>query len=252
MTEIVLNEKQWVEEALESGRLGSKPSETLGRLARYYYGMGYKKTEISRMLEEFMIRCDPTINIVRWQPVIDYSVKNADKYAMINIQSIPITKEEINRIKVLPGVLWQRLMFTLLCLAKYGDAINQRNSGWVNREAREIFSLANVAVTIKRQALLFNDLWRLGYITYSNIVDNINVSVNIISPITNEAEVAMNVTDFRNLGNQYMMHVGDGYMTCQNCGLIIKKTSTRRKYCPNCAIDIHIQKTIENRRSNAA
>ena len=64
MTEIVLNEKQWIEDMIQNASLGNKPSETLGRLARYYRELGYKRNEIAKMLEEFMIRC--IYNVIRW------------------------------------------------------------------------------------------------------------------------------------------------------------------------------------------
>ena len=250
MAEIVLNEKQWIEDAIQNASLGNKPSETLGRLARYYRELGYKKNEIMKMLEEFMIRCDPTINVIRWQLVIENSIKYAQKGNLINIQPISITKKELDMIGELPGLLLQRLMFTLLCLSKYGNAVNPKNNSWVNRDVREILSLANVKVTVKRQSLLFNDLWNAGYIGFSNIIDNINVNVKIIDD-SNE-EVAMQIDDFRNLGNQYMMHIGDGYMVCKHCGAVVKRNAPNQKYCKECAVDINIQKTIENRAPNAA
>lgn len=249
MSEIVLNEKQWVEDAIEASSLGSKPSETLGRLARYYHEMGYKKSEVSKMLEEFMIRCDPSANIVRWQPIIDGSVKRAWKGSLIQVDPIEITQGELEKISKLSGVLRQRLMFTLVCLAKYGNAINPRNNSWVNRDIRDILALANIRTAVRRQSFLFNDLWREGYIGFSNIVDNINVNVRILD---DEGSAVMRIDDFRNLGNQYMQYIGDGYMVCQHCGLVIKRNSSRQKYCKDCAADINIQKTAENRNRNAA
>lgn len=249
MADIVLNEKQWVEDALSASNLGCKPSETLGRLARYYHEMGYKKSEVHKMLEEFMIRCDPNINIVRWQPVIDNSIKYAWKGSLIMIDPISITNNEMELIAKLPGVLLQRLMFTLMCLAKYGNAVNANNNSWVNRDIREILSLANIKVTVRRQSLLFNDLWREGYIGFSNIIDNINVNVKMLD---NEGEVALLIEDFRNLGNQYMHYVGEGYMACQHCGLVVKRNAPNQKYCKDCAVDINIQKTSANRSQFAA
>lgn len=250
MAEIILNEKQWIEDMIQNASLGNKPSETLGRLARYYRELGYKKNEIAKMLEEFMIRCDPTINVIRWQPVIENSIKYAQKGNLIDIPPIPITRKELDKIAELPGLLLQRLMFTLLCLSKYGNSINIKNSSWVNRDVREILSLANIKVNVKRQSLLFNDLWNAGYIGFSNIIDNINVNVKIIDD--SEEEVIMKIDDFRNLGNQYMRHIGDGYMVCSHCGLVIKRNAPNQKYCKDCAVDINIQKTIENRSPNAA
>lgn len=249
MTDIVLNEKQWVEDALNASSLGSKPSETLGRLARYYHEMGYKKNEVHKMLEEFMIRCDSNINIVRWQPVIDNSIKYAWKGSLIMIDPIAITRGEMEMIAKLPGILLQRLMFTLVCLAKYGNAVRPCNNAWVNRDIREIIALSNIKVTVRRQSLLFNDLWREGYIGFSNIIDNINVNVKILD---SEGEAALHIDDFRNLGNQYMQYVGEGYMACHHCGLVVKRNSPNQKYCKDCSVDINIQKTSANRGQFAA
>lgn len=250
MTEIVLNEKQWVEEAIEKSTLGDKPSETLRRLAMYYASLGYKKNEVEKMLEDFIIRCDPTSSVVRWQKYIDSSLKHAKKSSLIEIDPITITKSEMDSISSLPGVLLQRIMFTLVCLAKYGNAINPKNNSWVNRDIREIFALANVKVTVRKQALMFNDLWNLGYIGYSSIVDNINVNVKIVDEANSPIE--MKVDDFRNLGNQYMMHLGCDYFACQNCGIVVKRNAPNQKYCKECSVDINIQKTAENRLQRIA
>lgn len=96
------------------------------------------------MLEEFMIHCDPTINVIRWQPVIENSVKYAQKATLINIPPIIITQNELEKITELPGLLLQRLMFTLLCLSKYGNAVNPKNNSWVNRDVREILALSRL------------------------------------------------------------------------------------------------------------
>lgn len=250
MTEIVLNEKQWAEDAIQNASLGNKPAETLGRLARYYRELGYKKSEASKMLEEFIIRCDPAVNVIRWQPVIESSIKYAQQMKLIDIPPIIVTSKELAKIGELPGVLLQRLMFTLLCLAKYGNAVSPRNNSWVNCESRDIFALANIKVTIKRQALLFNDLWNAKYIGYSNIVDNVNVVVDIVDKDGRDA--VMQIDDFRNLGNQYMQHIGDGYMSCGHCGAVIKRNSPNQKYCKACAVDVNIQKTMQNKALSAA
>ncbi|MBR6649446.1 MAG: hypothetical protein IKL29_08725 [Bacteroidaceae bacterium] len=249
MTNIVLNEKACAEHAIANLTLGSKPIETLGRVARYYYSEGYKKREIGSLLEDFMLKCDPTINIVKWQATIDRQVNSADKYELIDIPGVAVTKSEMEQIKKIEGKLLQRLMFTMLCLAKYGNAINPNNNSWVNRKDKEIFSLANITITTKRQSLMINDLWTLGYIGYSRVVDNININVKIID---DESPVELFVTDFRNLGNQYMRYCGEKYIECQCCGVVIRKDSNVQRYCRDCAAEINRQKTLENWRKSAS
>lgn len=242
MTNIVLNERACAEYALENLVLGSKPIETLGRVARYYYSIGYKKKEIGSLIEDFMLKCDPTINIVKWQATIDKQVSSADKYDLIDISGVAITQSEMEKIQAIEGKLLQRLMFTMLCLAKYGNAINPNNNGWVNRKDKEIFSLANISITTKRQSLMINDLWTMQYIGYSRVVDNININVKIID---DESTVVLFISDFRNLGNQYMKYCGEKYIECQCCGKIVRQNKNVQKYCNECAVEINRQKAAE-------
>ena len=242
MVEIILHEQAWVEDALKNMQLGKRPSETIGRIAKYYCAKGYKKADISRMIEEFMLKCDPAINIVRWQPIIDTIVRGSDKYPLIELDGVDIYEGEMEQIKQLNGRMAQKLMFTLLCLAKYANAVNAENNNWVNQDSRTIFSLANVAITTKRQALMINDLWQSGLIGYSRVVDNVNINVKTIA---NDGEVAIRVSDFRNIGNQYLMYAGENYCECQNCGLVVRKSSNAMKFCRDCAVDVNRQRTSE-------
>ena len=249
MPEIILNEKQWAEDAIENSYMGQKPYDTLNRIARYYHDAGFKRGSISKLVESHVLRCDPSANIVKWQGMIDASVRASDKYPLVDIPFIGVTEREMRTIDAISGILLRRLMFTLLCLAKYGNALSEKNNGWVNRDTREIFSLANITATIKRQALMVNDLWNAGYIKYSNIVDNTNLRVAILD---DESPVCIRITDFRNIGNQYMMHSGAQYFECEGCGLVIKRTSNRQKYCSCCAADVHSKMTVSGRQMNIA
>lgn len=233
MNEIVLNEVEWVERALEAKSLGKDPSETLGRLGKYYFAQGHTQKTISRLLEEFLIRCDPNINLIFWQDMIDFAAKRSNKYPLVTIDKISVTQSELDRIGEIDGSMAQRVLFTILCLAKYNNAINPNGNNWANRDFATIFSLANVKVTKKRQYQIINCLWNNGVIRFSNVVDNLNLNVLFVD---NEGEAVLTISDTRNLGNQYMMYRGENFMACESCGLIIRKTSNARKYCPECAM----------------
>lgn len=231
MNEIVLNEKEWAKRAIDALSLGKKPYDTIVRVAKYYKADGYRKAELRRKIEDFMIRCDPHLSLVKWDGAITSALSVAEKYPMININGVMVTEPEMEKIDTLPSALQKRLMFTLVCLAKYGNIVNLNNNGWVNLAQRDIFALANITMTTKRQSLMINDLWQLGMIGYSCLVDNINLQVRILE----DGDDALYVSDFRNLGNQYMRYVSDGYIECESCGLVIKQTGNRQKFCRECA-----------------
>ena len=235
MNEIVLNEKEWAKRAIDSLSLGKKPYDTIVRVAKYYKSQGVNKSDVRRKVEDFMIRCDPKLSLVKWGRAIDSAVSAAEKYPMINISGVMVTTPEMERIKELQSVTKQKLMFTLLCLAKYGNALNGHNGGWVNLPQKDIFALANITLTTKRQSLIINDLWQAGLIGYSCLVDNINLQVKMIE----DGDEAMFVDDFRNLGNQYMWYLGGDYIMCDSCGCVIKQhRKSHRKYCNECAAAI--------------
>ena len=124
--------------------------------------------------------------------------------------------------------------------------MNSKNGGWVNRTDKEIFKLANVVTPVKRQSLMLNDLREMGHIKFSRKVDNVNINVQCLDP---GGAVALEIRDFRNLGYQYMRHCGEAYIECEQCGLVIKQRNNSQKYCPDCAIDVNRQRSIDRRKS---
>lgn len=239
MIEIILDEKDWCENLLRGFTMGSNPVGALSRLAKYYHSLGYKKPDTERLLEEFILRCNPSANIMQWQQYIDSCVAQADKRPLILIDGITVTKAEMNAIRQLSGLSCQKVMFTMLCLAKYRNAVNPKNNYWVNYETKSIFRLANVEMVKSRQYAVLNDLLVKEYIGVSKIVDNTSMQVLIGQE---DDEVVLRITDFRNLGLRYMHYHSGGYIECQNCGLLTKWRSNRQKYCNDCYRTIHARR----------
>ena len=211
-------------------------------------------------MEEILIKSDPTANVVLWQDAIERQIKYAEKFPLIEIDSIPITQSEIDWCDSMRGTVSKlkrspsknrsgapksttsRLLFTLICLAKYSNTVNPENNNWVNRKDSEIFRLANVSVPTLRQAMLFSDLRDLGCIRFSKKVDNININVLCLDT---GGEPVLSVTDFRNLGNQYMRFCGGSFLECASCGLVIKRRNNKQLYCDQCSIIVNRDKARE-------
>lgn len=244
MVNIVLDERAAAEDALSAMSLGPKPTETIGVVARYYYGEGYRKRDLTEIVEDFVSRCNSPLPARAKNEFVDYAVRNAGKRPLIDLDGIRITKGELKKINELESVRHRKLMFTLLCLAKYGNAVNKNNKNWVNYQRRDIFSMAEVRISNTAKSLLMNDLMMKDYIGFSNIVDNINVYVKIVSQREDD-ETEMTITDFRNLGSQYLNHMNGGYLVCEGCGLTVKRVTNNQKYCTACAANINRERVRE-------
>lgn len=241
---LVLNEKEWTEEKIRTHDLGNHPLETLDRVARYFRQVyGYSRSETRKNLEYFLLRCNPDANLVRWSDNLDYIAKRAAKYKLIEIDGIPITKKELETVGAVGSMSAQRLAFTLLVLAKYWNIVHSDNDNWVNTSDKDTLSMADVHTSIKRQCDMFHKLREVGFIQFSKRVDNLNVRVLAVSNDPDDEQV-LYITDTRSIGNQYMMYRGQPYFTCEECGIVTRRTGTRQKYCPACAHEIRIQQSI--------
>lgn len=244
---IVLNEHEWAEEMILARSLGKKPYETLSRVAKYYIDKNYSKRDVRTMLDSFLLQCDPTASLPKWSDTLDHALTKALKYDAIKINSIDITVPEMNRIKSLKGRQLQRVAFALLCLAKYWNAINPNGDSWVNNKDSEIMRMANVNTSIKRQSLMYHTLREEGLVQFSKKIDNTNVRVCFIE----DGDVCLSITDFRNLGYQYLKYNGDpNFFECESCGVIEKlrnpKSGRRQKYCGECAVEIATKQRVNS------
>ena len=243
---IVLDERKWAEKMIEDKSLGSKPYETLTRVARYYIGNGSNKKDARNMIEAFLLQCDPTASITKWANVLDGAVSTAIKYPAVNISEIDISDKEIATIRALKGKQLQRLAFTLLCLAKYCDVISRSKNHWVNSKDSDIMQMANINTSIKRQSSMYHTLNELGLIQFSKKVDNTNVRVCFIE----DGDSALRVKDFRNIGYQYLKYMGEPYFNCVNCGITTKYSNPERgkkqKYCKQCAAEIAVRQNVNS------
>lgn len=241
---IILNEYEWAEQMIDHHDLGKRPTDTLSRVAKYYFANQYSKREIRKMLDTFLIQCDPSASLSGWSDMLDKIVRNVDKYPIIKIDGVDVSTKEMESIEKLEGTQLRRLAFTLLCVAKYWYAVSEKNDYWVNTLDREIMQMANISTSIKRQSAMFAELKAVGMIRFSKKIDNLNVRVNFVEG----EQTALHIQDFRNLGYQYLKYYGGAYFECENCGLIVKiqepARGRRQKYCPSCAVEVGMRQRV--------
>jgi len=244
---IVLDENAWAQEMIANRTLGKKAFETLSRVARYYLDEGMSRRDARMRLDTFLTQCDPTASLSKWSDTLDFAVKRALKSTALKIDCIIVTVPEMEKIDSLESRQIRRLAFTLLCLSKYWDAVNSRGDHWVNSEQREIMKMANINTSLKRQSLMYGALRKLGMVEFSRKVDNTNVRVTFAEA----GEPALKITDFRNLGFQYLRYHGEPYFECQNCGIVTKRVGGAnsrgrpQKYCKDCANEVAVKQRVD-------
>ena len=64
-----------------------------------YLATGYSKREVRRMLDTFLIQCDPSASLPSWSDMLDKIAKNVDKYPIIRVDGIDVTGKEMEAIE---------------------------------------------------------------------------------------------------------------------------------------------------------
>lgn len=172
-------------------------------------------------------------NPVKWKATILKHVKGAKKYNMVQVNSVGITQQELDIISSVGERRLRKLLFTLICLAKFFNKRGNNTNDWVSTEYKDIFRMAHIFVTQSVQTKMLSELYNLGMISFGNKITNLNIHLNVID---HENEPVWIIDDFRDLGNEYVFRTETSDLfRCESCGLIIKKNRNVHKYCPQCA-----------------
>ena len=235
---IILNEKEYAEKCLNEDVINQdkNPYQVVSVLAKYYYHIcGYRKKKIYGLLIEYLKKYYPRyeMNIENWEKNVSKLATNAGKEDLFEISGVKITKPELLKIQSVKNKAKEKLLFTMLCVAKLNMKKNPNSNGWVNVETREIFSMARVSCTSVEQDIKIGEFRQLGLLELPKKNGNLNFRVTFID---DDGDEELFVSDFRELGYEYLLYIGENYIRCAECGILTRgnKNGTK-KYCNSCS-----------------
>ena len=244
---IVLNERDYALNWLEKDVTWKNVGHVLHFIAKYYFAQCFPKDEVRSRLNDYLIKHYDVYNKVTDAELIDRAIASAKGRPLVELDGVYITQAEVEKIKALDTKQMQRLMFMMLCLAKYHMAVNDKCNYWITEDTADIFRMANISVNIKKQNEMICELHNLGYIGFASLkkIDNLNIHV-LIAEEDSPHEIF--VDDFENTGIEWNRYCGKLYIQCECCGKKVARTGRRQKYCRKCAKIVNIEKTSNNRK----
>lgn len=235
---LIMNETQAAEKIISDKTVGkTKPMQDINLLARYFLtypnenGKFPTKKELAATLQEYLKGQYDDYQSVKWQELIEKAIKRAKTSPIIDLEYIPVTQKELDTIKDIGNKKLEKLAFTCLVVAKYYDLRNSSNNGYVNLDYSSLFKLARVTATTYEQPLLLNDLKQKGLVQRCKKVDNPNFRVLFID---DASDIVLKIDDLRELGYTYLEYLGESFIRCAGCGVLMRKKSNVMKYCKSC------------------
>lgn len=255
----VIDEKSTAEYILESGVIYKNAYKTIGLLAKYLYlEKGLKKREVENKINDFLLDHYNDYHVVETPDQIEFLVNKywRDKKDYIKVESIKITKSELEYIRTLDNIILEKILFAILVDAKRNNQITGGKSlRWTNRRLEDILKDAKIHGTYRRKFIQTHQIEKIGGIRYTRMVNGKEIDVKFME-LEGDGETIIELTDMRNYVFEYLKWRGENIGVCEVCGVRIKMNVHNRKYCDSCAetqdrieAKIRMQK-IRNVRSN--
>lgn len=234
MKEFILNEKEYCENLLKSNEETKHPGHDLVLLAQYYYQIvGYRKSKITKLLLQWLANHYPPFQHKKeeWAETCESIARKTGGKTLLEIEGVSITESELETIGRINDKQLERLLFVMLCVAKYNLAKTEKMGGWVNLDIKDIFTAARIGGTNEAKAKKIHSLVALGLLETPKKVDKVNCRVNFID---SNSPQALFVSDFRELGYEYEAYKGRKIFKCTQCGRLERYTEGNNGLCKAC------------------
>ena len=237
---MVLNEVAIVEQIIENGVVGDNAAEDVVLLVKYYcqiYKSSKGRLQRTRIVERVLSFLNGVIKdyeINDWRTRISKYINKFGHTPLHHIEYVPVTLQELNTIRDLRNKKLEKIAFVSLVYCKLFNLRNTKNNNFVNVDYNTVFTSARVSASVYEQPMLLHELKEQGLLERSKRFRKTNYKVLFVNDTD---EVALKVSDLRELGYQYLRWRGDKtdqFVECAECGILIRKKNGATKYCPDC------------------
>ena len=258
----IVNERQYVEDMLLSKKMNVKrPNKDINSLIKYLYEQNPKitKQELIQKVNEFLLEVTQNeLAVKRWKVSVKECVDNFMSYApkfkgLSHVESVIITKHEIDMIMDLNDKKLEYVAFALLVYLKIKNAITGRldNLYVPNDEPdiRMIKKISGLKMTVKDIALQINELQNRGY----TMNGNGGAVTAKLGYVDYDSEDEIEILDFtvENIHLYYKAIITDGRLIyCKECGKLVLEKSVEGRptsYCKKCRKQKDVEKTLRSR-----
>lgn len=168
----IMNELAYATDLLNGGKIECGDKHALSALAKYcrYYDMS--NTQTKQTLSNWYKERFPDCPKPQCDKAIAQAIKSAEKYPLVAVDEIAVTKPEIERIlsiespKIREGFngcrgknskSLKKLAFVLLCFAKF-ELAKGKKEPWVNVPYTDLFNIARIRLSNDRRILYVKTL----------------------------------------------------------------------------------------------
>ena len=210
---------------------------TIKDLARYNYFVNNMDNDDNyNSILKYLQKNGQNINEENVYKIIDECVKKVKKYQFRQVNEVYITKNELQFIKDLNNIKYEKIAFVLLAAAKYYDAVRGVENHTAYMRNADICKLARVTIPVKDRDAFMQFAYDSGVLARHSRAASTEKKVLFVSQ-DNDDEIILRLTesDYKDLAYTYLAYkTPHRFRKCIVCGGWIKKDSKNRQVCKEC------------------
>lgn len=235
MINFKFNEERDIRNVVEFGNVNSLSiHKAIWNAALYYTQIEpVDKKIIFNTVVKFMEQHYSDFKYEGYVRAINKCINDVKKYRIKNIDSIKITKSEMNKIQSLNDIKKEKIAFVVLALAKYFNAAYENEKDNFYAKTSEIFKFARISIPVRERDYYLRFAYEEGILKPNYSIGNNAYTAAFVSHNDEEIVLELNESDYLEIAYTYLNYKNGGYKRCKACGRWFKVSvgKPNEQYC---------------------
>ena len=234
---MILNEEKYAKDVLTGQRDDVKSiRQKIDLIARYNHHVLHKNSDDSySSIIKWLEKHHDIFSEQGYSNIISDCIKKAAKRAFYHIDSVKITKKEMDIITAQNNLRYEKILFVLLCMAKVQKASYGFDNGLISYNITDLFKTARVSVPVDERENILHQFLKLDLIGLPMKNDTKCLFVKFMDESEDDVVLELNEQDCGELAYAYLKYTGKSKVfRCAKCGKLIKQSKKFGDLCKGC------------------
>ena len=234
---MILNEEKYAKDLLTGKRQDVKSlRKKIELITRYNYHVLNKSSDDNYSSTiKWLEKHQDIFSEQSYSNVIADCIKKAVKRPFYNIDSIKVTKQEMDTIRSQNNLRYEKILFVLLCIAKLQKVSHGFDSGLISYNLTDLFKMARVSVPVNEREEILHTFYSSKLIGLPLKNDSKCLFVKFLDASEDDVVLELDEKDCGELAYAYLKFTGQAKVRrCSKCGKLIKQSEKYGTLCKGC------------------
>lgn len=244
---MILNEEKYARDVLTGQRDDVKSiRQKIDLIARYNHHVLCKNSDDSySSIVKWLEKHHDIFSEQGYSKIISDCIKKAVKRPFYHIESVKITKKEMDIITSQNNLRYEKILFVLLCMAKVQKVSYGFDNGLISYNITELFKTARVSVPVDEREKILHQFLKLELIGLPVKNDTKCLFIKFMDESDDDVVLELNEQDCSELAYAYLKYTGESKVSrCAKCRKLIKQSKKFGDMCKGCKDSLTGMKTI--------